>query len=84
MKVETLRNAAHASCAEPVMRLAESGVQILLASGMGMRPYMVTQQVGIEVITAQGTTVAEAVENYLRGNSTRMGSDGLCGGGGHH
>ena len=84
VEVETLRNAAHASCAEPVMKLAERGVQVLLAGGMGMRPFMVTQQVGIEVIRAEGTTVAEAVENFLRGNSTKMGSDALCGGGGHH
>ncbi len=84
VKVETLKNAAHASCAEPVMKLAERGVQVLLTSGMGMRPFMVTQQVGIEVIRAEGTTVAEVVENFLRGNSTKMGSDTLCGGGGHH
>ncbi|MHA2377728.1 MAG: NifB/NifX family molybdenum-iron cluster-binding protein [Candidatus Thorarchaeota archaeon] len=82
--VETLRNMTHASCAEPVMKLAERGVQVLLATGMGMRPFMVTQQVGIEVVRAEGTTVVEAVENFLRGNATKMGTDSLCGGGSHH
>ncbi|MFW9944748.1 MAG: NifB/NifX family molybdenum-iron cluster-binding protein [Candidatus Sifarchaeia archaeon] len=38
--VEMMRNDGHASCAEPVMNLAKKGVQVLLAHGMGMRPFM--------------------------------------------
>ena len=80
VEVETLRNAGHSSCAEPVMALADRGVKVLIVSGMGGRPYMVTQQVGISVKKAQGITVREVLNNYLEGTSADMGRDALCGG----
>jgi predicted Fe-Mo cluster-binding NifX family protein len=83
-KVETVTNSGHSSCAEPVMALAERGVKILIASGMGRRPYMITQQVGMTVVKAEGVTVGEVLGNYLEGNSSDMGSDSLCGGGSNH
>ena len=83
VEVETIRNQGHSSCAEPVMALADSGVKILIATGMGRRPYMVTQQVGISVVRADGLTVGEVIKNYLKGNSSDIGTDGLCGGGSH-
>ncbi|MHA2020140.1 MAG: NifB/NifX family molybdenum-iron cluster-binding protein [Candidatus Thorarchaeota archaeon] len=85
VEVETVMNAGHSSCAEPVMALADRGVKILIALGMGQRPYMVTQQVGIAVVRAEGATVREVLQNYLEGSSSDMGTDSLCGGGsGHH
>ncbi|MFX0107038.1 MAG: NifB/NifX family molybdenum-iron cluster-binding protein [Candidatus Hodarchaeota archaeon] len=84
VNVETLRNLPHGSCAEPVKLLADNGVKVLITGGMGMRPYMVTQQLGISVVLAQGATVGEALENYLKGSLTIIGSDSLCGGGGKH
>jgi predicted Fe-Mo cluster-binding NifX family protein len=84
VEVETVMNAGHSSCAEPVMALADRGVKILLAFGMGRRPYMVTQQVGIAVVKAEGATVREVLQNYLEGSSSDMGTDSLCGGGSDH
>lgn len=85
VEVETVLNSGHSSCAEPVMALADRGVKILIASGMGRRPFMVTQQVGISVVKAEGVTVREVLQNYLDGSSSDMGTDSLCGGGsGHH
>ena len=81
VEVETLRNAGHSSCAEPVMALADRGVKTLIVLGMGGRPYMVTQQVGMSVIKAEGGTVGEVLKNYLEGISSDMGTDALCGGG---
>lgn len=81
--VETIRNHGHTSCGEPVMALADNGVKVLIATGMGRRPYMVTQQVGISVVKAEGLTVGEVIRNYLTGDSSDMGADGLCGGGPH-
>ncbi|TXT56597.1 MAG: hypothetical protein BAJATHORv1_20187 [Candidatus Thorarchaeota archaeon] len=82
--VETVENSSHRSCAEPVMLLADRGVKVLLASGMGGRPYMISQQVGISVIKAVGSTVREVIENYLSGNGSTFGDDSLCSGGRQH
>ena len=84
VEVETVMNAGHSSCAEPVMALADRGVKILIASGMGRRPFMVTQQVGIAVVKAEGVTVGEVLTNYLKGSSSDMGTDSLCGGESDH
>jgi predicted Fe-Mo cluster-binding NifX family protein len=84
VEVETVMNAGHSSCAEPVMALADRGVKILIALGMGRRPYKVTQHVGIAVVKAEGATVREVLLNYLEGSSSDMGTDSLCGGGSDH
>ncbi|MFW9965831.1 MAG: NifB/NifX family molybdenum-iron cluster-binding protein [Candidatus Thorarchaeota archaeon] len=83
-EVETMTNSGHSSCAEPVMALAERGVHILIASGMGRRPYMITQQAGMTVVMAEGVTVGEVLRNYLEGNASDMRADSLCGGGSNH
>ncbi|MBD3405913.1 MAG: dinitrogenase iron-molybdenum cofactor biosynthesis protein [Candidatus Lokiarchaeota archaeon] len=82
--VETIENSSHRSCAEPVMLLADRGVKVLLATGMGGRPYMISQQVGISVMKAVGSTVREVIDNYLKGNGTLFGDESLCGGGKQH
>ena len=82
--VETLLNSGHSSCAEPVQRLAQSGVTVLIARGMGMRPLVHSQNMGITVVISAGNTVREAIENYLNGQSTIMGMDHTCQGGGRH
>ena len=83
---ETMHNPPHQSCAEPVMNLAKSGVNILLSQGIGRRPFMVTQQVGMSVIRGEGITAGEVIDNYLKGSLSEFGQDALCGGGsdGHH
>ncbi|MDF1537619.1 MAG: NifB/NifX family molybdenum-iron cluster-binding protein [Candidatus Thorarchaeota archaeon] len=83
-KTETLVNPPHSACAEPVINLANNGVQILIAQGMGGRPYMVTQQVGMAVIRGEGSTAREVIENYLKNNLSEFGQDALCGGGLDH
>jgi predicted Fe-Mo cluster-binding NifX family protein len=84
VEVESLQNGPHGSCAEPVNRLAEMGVNVLITMGMGMRPFMAAQQVGLTVIRGNGGTVGQAVENYIAGQSRIMDSDELCSGGGNH
>lgn len=82
--VKTLENHGHTSCAAPVMLLADNGVKVLITTGIGRRPYMVTQQVGMSVVKGEGRTAKEAVDNYIQGNSAVFGQDSLCGGGGAH
>ncbi|MFW9850324.1 MAG: NifB/NifX family molybdenum-iron cluster-binding protein [Candidatus Thorarchaeota archaeon] len=81
---ETLLNPPHSSCAEPVINLANKGVQILIAQGMGGRPYMVTQQVGMQVVKGHGATARDVINNFLNGTASEFGQDALCGGSGHH
>ena len=82
VNVETVPNLGHSSCAEPVMRLVNIGVQVLITMGMGMRPFMDAQQIGLTVVKGSGSTVGDAIESYIKGDGNLMDKDGLCGGGG--
>ncbi len=85
VKVEAVPNISHTSCAEPVNRLVDLGVDVLITMGMGMRPFMAAQQVGLTVFRSGDATVGDAVQAYLSGAAELMGREGLCnGGGGRH
>lgn len=84
VEVRTIQNLGHSSCAEPVLNLAQNGVKILIAQGMGRRPYMVTQQVGMSVVKGEGVTAREVLDNFLKGTTQSFGDDALCGGGSEH
>ena len=84
VQVESVPNEGHSSCAEPVNRLAALGVSVLITLGMGMRPFMAAQQVGLTIVRGGGTTVGDAIQTYIAGRGEMMGSDGLCSGGGAH
>ena len=81
--VRIIPNPGHSSCAEPVMNLANNGVNILIAQGMGRRPFMVTQQVGMSVVKADGVTAREVIDNFLKGIAVLAGACGIGGQGGH-
>jgi predicted Fe-Mo cluster-binding NifX family protein len=59
--------------------LANSGVGLMLVTGMGMRPYFVFKQLGIEVRYGVNGTVLDAVGSYLRNETLPMEEDRLCG-----
>jgi predicted Fe-Mo cluster-binding NifX family protein len=85
LEVATLPNVPHqqGGCMAPVNHLAQNGVQVLIAGGMGMRPLMGFQQVGIQVLFGNGAqTVGEAVADLLRGKLPQFSTDFTCGGGG--
>ena len=84
VKVESILNGGHTSCAEPVNKLASLGVNVLITMGMGGRPYMAAQQVGLAVVRSSGGTVGEAIRSYLEGRHEMMSREGLCGGGEGH
>jgi predicted Fe-Mo cluster-binding NifX family protein len=86
-KVEILPNVAHTQggCMGPVMLLKNAGVDALVAGGMGMRPLMGFQQVGIVVyFREQAQTVSEAVTLFATGQTRQFGPAQTCGGGGGH
>ncbi|MCB2192546.1 MAG: NifB/NifX family molybdenum-iron cluster-binding protein [Deltaproteobacteria bacterium] len=70
-------------CMAPVQYLAGHGVKVLIAGGMGMRPLMGFNQVGIDVyFGGNSTTVNEAVQALLQGSLPRFTQQFTCGGGG--
>jgi predicted Fe-Mo cluster-binding NifX family protein len=67
----------------PVQHLASNGVKQLIAGGMGLRPLMGFNQVGIEVYFGNGArTVGEAVNAMLAGRLPQFQQEHTCGGGG--
>ncbi len=84
--VSTLPNVPHqqGGCMAPVQHLASHGVKKLLAGGMGMRPLMGFQQVGVEVYYAGNfVTVKQAVEAFLQDKLPPFSTNFTCGGGRH-
>lgn len=84
-EVRTLPNVPHqqGGCMGPVNHLAQNGVRILIAGGMGMRPLMGFQQVGINVFYGGGVeTVGQALDAFLSGKLEQFTSEFTCGGGG--
>lgn len=70
-------------CMAPVQHLAQNQAQVLIAGGMGMRPLMGFNQVGIEVFFGgDSRTVGEAVQALVDGRLTRFTTEHTCGGGG--
>lgn len=83
--VGTLPNVPHmqGGCMAPVNHLAQNGVQVLIAGGMGMRPLMGFNQVGIRVFYGNGAaTVGDAVAALLNGDLREFTMEHTCGGGG--
>ena len=83
-QIGTLPNVPHVQggCMAPVNHLSQNGVNVLVAGGMGMRPLMGFNQVGIKVYHGgDATSVKEAVQALLAGNLTPFSLNHTCGGG---
>jgi predicted Fe-Mo cluster-binding NifX family protein len=82
--VSTLPNVPHqqGGCMAPVNHLAQNGVNQLIAGGMGMRPLMGFNQVGIDVFYGAGApSVGTAVDALLKGALAKFTQEYTCGGG---
>ena len=80
-KVDSLPGVAHqhGGCMVPVDLLAKRGVKILIAGGMGMRPLMGFNQVGIDVYRNAGASkVGQAIQAFLSGTMTRFSPESSC------
>ncbi|MEA3232404.1 MAG: NifB/NifX family molybdenum-iron cluster-binding protein [Thermodesulfobacteriota bacterium] len=83
--VKVIPNMPHeqGGCMAPVNYLSENGVKALIAGGMGMRPLMGFNQVGIEVyFGGDHQTVGEAVNALVAGDLSQFSQEHTCGGGG--
>lgn len=86
-EVKILPNIPHqqGGCMAPVQYLAQNGVKVLIAGGMGLRPLMGFNQVGIEVYYGgAAATVREAVRALAEGRLSQFGQEHTCGGGQAH
>ncbi len=86
-QVQVLPNVPHqqGGCMAPVQHLASNGIQVLIAGGMGLRPLMGFNQVGIQVFYGGGSeTVGQAVNALAQGRLSQFSQENTCGGGGGH
>lgn len=77
----------HGNCLAPVLELAQQGVTVLVAGGMGMNPLRGLQQAGIAVYYSAGMEdVGSIIGAFAAGNLQPFDTDNLCKGGckGHH
>ena len=85
--VQLVPNVPHeqGGCMAPVNLLASQGAQALIAGGMGMRPLMGFNSVGIEVYFNGGLSrVDQALAAFAQGQLPRFGQENTCGGGDAH
>ncbi len=79
--VSTLPGVPHAEggCLSAVQYLADHGVNVLLAGGMGMRPLMGFRQIGIDVFFAgDQLTVGSAVKAWIENRLVPFSEDSTC------
>lgn len=78
---ELVPNLPHSQggCMAPVMHLKENGADAIIVTGIGMRPLMGFQQVGIKVFSGVPGTIESVVNEYLAGNLKPAGEDIVCG-----
>jgi predicted Fe-Mo cluster-binding NifX family protein len=79
-EVQVLTNAPHTEggCMAPVLALAEHMVDAIVVDGIGGRPLMGFNQVGIAVHAGAGADVQSAVQAYVRGGLPEVGLEGAC------
>jgi predicted Fe-Mo cluster-binding NifX family protein len=84
-QVTTVPNQSHVQggCMVPVNLLAEHNVKALIVGGIGMRPLVGFQQVGIDVYyDVERPQIRPVVEDLIAGKLPVIGDDQVCGGGG--
>lgn len=80
--VEVIANPPHqdGGCMRPVLLLAENAVNAIVVDGIGGRPLLGFNQVGIAVHAGVGADVQTAVRAYAEGSLPELGLEGAC----HH
>jgi len=86
-EISLLPNLPHeqGGCMAPVNYLKENGVNVLIAGGMGARPFLGFDSVGIRVYHNSGIMlVEEAMAAFLVNQLPEFQKNDVCGGGGNH
>ena len=82
--VDVIPNVPHqqGGCMAPVKYLSDNGTQALIAGGMGFRPLMGFNQVGISVyFGGEARSVGEAVQAFIDERLPEFRQEHTCGGG---
>ena len=82
-KVDVIPTVPHqqGGCMAPVNYLAQNGAKALIAGGMGLRPLMGFNQVGIQVFFGGAyPSVGAAVEALIQGQLPEFSQQHTCGG----
>ncbi len=85
-EVTTINNKEHVQggCMVPVNLLASHNVNALVVGGIGMRPLMGFNQVGIRVYhEAQTLEIKPVLDAFIAGKVPEIQENQVCGGGGH-
>lgn len=79
-EVEIVQNAPpeEGGCMRPVLTLAENNVNAIVVDGIGGRPLMGFNQVGIAVHAGVGGDVQTAVQAFIQGGLPVVGLEGAC------
>ena len=78
--VQVLTNAPHVDggCMTPVLALAEQNVNAIVVDGIGGRPLMGFNQVGIAVHAGVGGDVQTTIQAFIQGGLPVLGLEGAC------
>ncbi len=85
--VSIVQNKEHVQggCMVPVNLLAENNVNALVVGGIGMRPLMGFNQVGITVYhEATEVNIKPVLDDFIAGKIPVIAENQVCGGGGGH
>ncbi len=79
-EVAVLTNAPHTEggCMSPVLALAEQNVDAIVVDGIGGRPLMGFNQVGIAVHAGIGADVQSTVHAFIQGGLPVVGFENAC------
>ncbi len=83
--ISTIKNKEHVQggCMVPVNLLKENNVNALIVGGIGMRPLLGFNQVGISVYhDAQEMNIKPVIDGFIAGKIPEIRDDQVCGGGG--
>jgi predicted Fe-Mo cluster-binding NifX family protein len=84
-KVTVINNQEHqeGGCLVPVQTLSNNKVNALVVSGIGLRPLMAFNEVGIDVYhDATCSDIKPVVESLMTGKLSMISNDQTCGSGG--
>ena len=78
---KVLPNNAHeeGGCMGVVNLLKQNGVDVIVVGGIGMRPMMGFEQVGIKVYAGAAGTVEFLVNEFIEGRLRQAGDEVICG-----
>jgi predicted Fe-Mo cluster-binding NifX family protein len=83
-KIEGMAN-PECNCFGLIDSLAKKGINVLLVTNIGARPFMVAQSMGMDVRKIEDNiSKKRALESYIKGETASFMLDNVCHGGGCH